>query len=185
MSNDDPLRIATALHSPLLGGSQIATVELATELRRRGHQVDLFVIDEPVDSSVMPLAAEAGFEVEVLPRQRSMHHQARLIRRYVERKQSQVLHVYNEHHWLGALAALALRSSPSCEAVVTNWMMEHHPWIPPHTPLIVGFESLAADSRRLRRGPVWLLEPPVNTELDKPGDETRSEVPDRSPARRR
>lgn len=171
MTAGERLRVATALHSPLLGGSQLGTIELAAELRRRGHQVDMFVIDDEVEVSVLPVAREAGFDVEVLPQEPSLLRQARHIRRFVRDHDAQVLHVYNEHYWLGALAALALRDTPSCAPVVTNWMMEHHPWIPPHAPLIVGFDNLVERSKRVRRGPVWLLEPPVNTELDRPGTE--------------
>ncbi len=164
--NSQGLRIATGLHSPQLGGSQITTIALASRLRKRGHQVEMFVIDQEFKTSALPLAAEAGFDVEVLSAESSLLSQAAQIRRFAERHDSQVVHVYHEHHWLGALVALALRSTPGRAPVVTNWMMENHRWIPPYAPLIVGFESIRDEARELQRGPVWLIEPPVDVDAD-------------------
>ena len=167
MTSREPMRIATGLHSPQLGGSQIATIDLASRLRRRGHQVEMFVIDQEFKTSALPLAEKAGFDVEILPAESNLADQAAQIRSFVERHDAQVAHVYHEHHWLGALVALALRPMAGRSAVVTNWMMENHRWIPPYAPLIVGFESIRDEAQRLQRGPVWLIEPPVDLDLDR------------------
>ncbi|MGB5758706.1 MAG: glycosyltransferase family 4 protein, partial [Acidimicrobiales bacterium] len=165
------MRIATGLHSPQLGGSQIATIDLASRLRRRGHQVEMFVIDQEFKTSALPLAEKAGFDVEILPAESNLADQAAQIRSFVQRHDAQVAHVYHEHHWLGALVALALRPMAGRSAVVTNWMMENHRWIPPYAPLIVGFESIRDEAQRLQRGPVWLIEPPVDLDLDRLDEE--------------
>jgi glycosyltransferase involved in cell wall biosynthesis len=47
-------------------------------------------------------------------------------------------------------------------------MMENHRWIPPYAPLIVGFESIRDEAAGLQRGPVWLIEPPVDVDRDRP-----------------
>ena len=168
MAGIEPMRIAIGLHSPQLGGSQINTIALASRLRQRGHAVEMFVIDQEFKTSALPLAVEAGFEVEVFPAESTLAAQAAHIRSFIERHDAQVTHVYHEHHWLGALLALALRTMPGRAGVVTNWMMEHHRWIPPYLPLIVGFEALRDESRELQRGPVWLVEPPVDVDADAP-----------------
>jgi glycosyltransferase involved in cell wall biosynthesis len=84
----------------------------------------------------------------------------------VDRHQAQVLHVYHEDHWLGPLAAIALRSRPDRALHVTNWMMENNRWLPLWAPLIVGTEALRDEAQHLQRGPVWLLEPPVDVDRD-------------------
>ena len=61
-----PLRVALGLHSLELGGSQVNTVDLAGELRRHGHYVVLWAIDDrPHKTSIRPVAANAGFEAAV------------------------------------------------------------------------------------------------------------------------
>jgi glycosyltransferase involved in cell wall biosynthesis len=161
------MRIAIGLHSPQLGGSQIATIDLARRLRCRGHHVEMFVIDQTFKTSALPLAEKAGFSVEILPAESTLLKQAARIRSFVTKHDSQVVHVYHEHHWLGALVALAVRPLAGRSAVVTNWMMENHRWIPPYVPLIVGFESLQDEAQALQRAPVWLIEPPVDTDSDR------------------
>lgn len=165
-TTDGPMRIAIGLHSPLLGGSQLNTIDLATHLRARGHDVAMFVIDQEVKVSVLGIAKAAGFDVEVLPTESSLTAQARPIRRFIDSHGSQVLHVYHEDHWLGPLASIATRSRRGVSVVVTNWMMENNRWLPMYAPLILGTEALADEARSIQRGPVWCLEPPVDLDHD-------------------
>jgi glycosyltransferase involved in cell wall biosynthesis len=162
------MRIAIGIHSLQLGGSQINTVDLASGLRDRGHDVHLFVIHQEFKVTIAPLVERAGFELEVLPPESSLRRQARHLRAVVDRHRSQVLHVYHEDHWLGPLAAIALRPRPGRALVVTNWMMENNRWLPPWAPLVVGTEALREEATSLQRGPVWLLEPPVDIDRDAP-----------------
>ena len=163
-----PMRIAIGIHSLQLGGSQVNTVDLSRQLRDRGHDVHLFAIHEDFKVSIVPVAERAGFDIEVLPAESSLWSQARRITEVVDRHDAQVLHVYHEDHWLGPLASMALRSRPGRALVVTNWMMENNRWLPPHAPLILGTEALCEEARCIQRGPVWLIEPPVDTERDAP-----------------
>lgn len=168
-----PMRISIGIHSLQLGGSQVNTVDLARELRSRGHDVHMFAIYEAFKVTIVPIAEAAGFEIEVLPAQSTLSEQARWITEVTDRHDAHVVHVYHEDHWLGPLAAMALRARPKRSLVVTNWMMKNNKWLPPHAPLIVGTEGLCAGARPFQRGPVWLLEPPVDTERDAP-DAARS-----------
>lgn len=161
-----PLRIAIGLHSPLLGGSQINTIDLSTRLRPRGHDVVLFVVEQEVKVSVLPIAEKAGFDVVVIPAAPSLTAQAGHIRNLVRDHDSQIVHVYHEDHWLGPIAALALRPYDDRAVVVTNWMMENNRWLPMFAPLIVGTEALRDEALTFQRGPVWVLEPPVDVSGD-------------------
>lgn len=165
----EPLRIAVGIHSLQLGGSQINTIDLASGLRARGHDVRLFAIDQPPIVSVEPVAERAGFEITKIPAESSLVRQARRITEIVDRWDPQIVHVYHEDHWLGPLGSIALLRRPEVALVVTNWMMENNAWLPLHAPLIVGFERLREEAAsRLQRGPVYLLEPPVDVDHDAP-----------------
>lgn len=163
------MTVAMGLHSMQLGGSQINTIDLSARLRDMGHRVVLWAIDSPEDRarvSVRPIAEAAGFDVIPVPTASSLTSQARRITALVDAHDADVLHVHHEDHWLGPLASIALRSRPGRVAVVTNWMMRNNRWLPPHAPLIVGTEALRDEARTYQRGPVWLLEPPVNVARD-------------------
>ena len=168
---DRPLRVALGLHSLQLGGSQINTVDLGVELRDRGHDVTLWAIDaKRYEATIDAHAAAAGFEIELLAAEHTVRAQARHVRDLVDRLDADVLHVHHENHWLGPVAAVATRSRPGCASVVTNWMMEHTHYLPRHASLIVGFPRLRDEAASHRPGPVFVLEPPVNTDRDRVDD---------------
>jgi glycosyltransferase involved in cell wall biosynthesis len=52
--------------------------------------------------------------------------------------------------------------------LATNMTMAHMRTIPPEIPLTAGTQEIVDASRAVRRGPVWLLEPPVDTRADDP-----------------
>jgi glycosyltransferase involved in cell wall biosynthesis len=162
------MRIAIGLHSMLLGGSQINTIDLAAELRRRGHDVVLFAID-PIErsASIEPVAAEASLDIVRLDPSGGFRTQAKRITELVDATDAEILHVFHEDGHLGPIAALALRSRPGTALVVTNWMMANTHWIPPHATLLVGFRALQREASSFHRGPIGLIEPPVNTERDR------------------
>ncbi|MBO0729339.1 MAG: glycosyltransferase family 4 protein [Acidimicrobiaceae bacterium] len=161
------MRIALGLHSLQLGGSQINTVDFATELRRRGHEVLLWAIDEgSYKATIEPVAKEIGFDVHKLPAENRLRRQATHVSRLVDEFMADILHVHHEHHWLGPVATLAMLSRPGKGLVVTNWMMENTHYMPPHAVLIVGTEALGREASARRPGPVAVIEPPVNLERD-------------------
>ncbi len=163
------LRIAVGIHSLQLGGSQLNTIDLSSRLRDRGHDVMIFAIDEPAQVSVEPVAKEAGFEIVRVPTASTLRTQAGHITDVVDDHAADMVHVYHEDHWLGPLGAIALLRRPGRALVVTNWMMRNNPWLPRYAPLIVGTQALVDEAKEsFQKGPVWLLEPPVDTDSDSP-----------------
>jgi glycosyltransferase involved in cell wall biosynthesis len=161
------MRIALGLHSLQLGGSQINTLDFGTELRKRGHEVLLWAIEEgSYKATIEPVAKEAGFDVRKLPAENRLRKQAIHVGRLVDEFNADVLHVHHEHHWLGPVASLAMVARPGRGIVVTNWMMENTHYMPPHAVLIVGTEALRREAACRRPGPVAVIEPPVNLGRD-------------------
>lgn len=163
------MRVAIGLHSMLLGGSQINTIDLAAELRRRGHDVVVFAIDAtPRSSSIQPVADAAGIEIQQLDPSGNLRAQAKAIGALVDNHRSEVLHVYHEHGHLGPVGAMVVSRRPAIGLVVTNWMMENTRWLPPHASLVVGFRDLRREASTYHRGPIHVIEPPVDLERDRP-----------------
>jgi glycosyltransferase involved in cell wall biosynthesis len=159
------------------GGCQINAVDLARELRTRGHQVTLFAVaDDPI-VSVVPLAQEHGFEIEVLPAEATPIDQGRHIDALVTRHQADVVHVFGS--WLAEPATFGLARHPFTALVVLNWTMANTPGLPPFSPLLVGTEALRSTASRRLRAPVLLLEPPVDTEADRVDARAASEFRER------
>ena len=103
------LRIAIGLYSLELGGSQINTIDLASELRRRGHDVAIFVADYRIlDTTILPVAEAASFVIHQLPRESTVKRQAHHVRKFVDDHQADVVHVFHEAEWLGPVGAVAL-----------------------------------------------------------------------------
>ena len=46
--------------------------------------------------------------------------------------------------------------------------MQVSPYVPPSVPLIMGTEDLGDEARRSHGGPVWVLEPPIDSDSDSP-----------------
>ncbi len=159
------MRILVGLEGLALGGCPINALDLARTLRDRGHQVDVFAIDEQVRVSLLPYAERTGFEVVRLPQEAGLPARAAQIRRLARRLGSDVIHVYGP--WLAPAASIAAASLGSSAAVVTNWTMENV-FYTAETPLIVGTSALRREAEARLPAPVWLLEPPVDLGADRP-----------------
>jgi glycosyltransferase involved in cell wall biosynthesis len=157
------LRIGIGLAGLALGGCQLNALDLAASMRARGHEVRVFAVhDEPI-VSVLPVADKLGLPVEVLPQLTTTAGNARSIRRFLKANRLQVLHGFGP--WMAAPMAVAAAPG-ACAVLVTNWNMHHVRGLPPLIPLVVGTEELQQTARHA--GPVWLLEPPVDTRADVP-----------------
>lgn len=162
-----PLRVAFVLEGLAFGGCPVNAVNLAVELRRRGHHVHLVAVDEDVRVSIQPLVAKAGLELEVVPRDVGLWGRAAQLRRVLDRRDLSVVHVFAP--WLGRPAALAVGTDPTRAVVVLNWNMENQFPTTGRTPLVVGTRELRDEAlERLPGGSVWLLEPPVDLAADRP-----------------
>lgn len=166
-----PLRIVVGLETLKLGGTPLNALDLAREMRRRGHEVSVFAIRDDPQVSVRPYAEQCGFDVTVLPARNSSFKLAGDIRRFIVERDADVVHVYGP--WLGRPAALALRGTRKRVAVVTNWMMENV-FYTGALPVIVGTRQLRDEAAVRVRGRVWLVEPPIDLEVDRPDAEARN-----------
>ena len=162
-----PLSIVIGLEGLALGGCPINALDLGRSLRERGHRVSVFAIDEDVPVSLLPYAENSGFTVTLLPAGAGIASLARRIRDVAERESADVVHVFAP--WLGPAATAAMAASRRRRsAVVTNWMMANVSYTPQCTPLILGTRMLQQEAQAAHRSRVWLMEPPVDVESDRP-----------------
>lgn len=162
-----PLSIVIGLEGLALGGCPINALDLGRAMRDRGHRVSVFAIDEDVRVSLLPYAERSGFAITRFPTGTGIASLARRIRALAERESADVVHVFAP--WLGPAAAVATAAGRHRRAaVVTNWMMENVSYTPQRTPLILGTRALQQEAQGMHRSPVWLMEPPVDVEKDRP-----------------
>jgi glycosyltransferase involved in cell wall biosynthesis len=167
---EPPLSVVIGLEGLALGGCPINALDLGRALRRRGHRVSVFAIDEDVRVSLLPYAERCGLTVYRFPSATGIVPLSRRIRELVERESADVVHVFAP--WLGPAATVAAAASRRHRsAVVTNWMMENVDYTPRRTPLILGTRALQREAQAGHGGRVWLMEPPVDIELDRPDQE--------------
>ena len=160
------LSIVIGLEGLALGGCPINAIDLARTLRRRGHRLAVFAIDEPVKVSLLPYAERAGFEVTLLPTRASGPSRALQIHRFASAENADVIHVFGP--WLGPAAWAAAAFGARRTATVTNWTMENVSYTPSGMPMIVGTRGLQREAESTHRGPVPLMEPPVDLDADRP-----------------
>ncbi|MGY1694446.1 glycosyltransferase family 4 protein [Geodermatophilus sp. SYSU D00814] len=160
-----PLRVLVYPHTMEIGGSQLNALEIAAAVRDRGHEVLLYA----PDGDLLSHAHDLG--LEHVPAATAPFHPSPTVTadlaRLVRDRGLDVLHGYE---WPPALEAFAVRAlRPHVAAVATVMSMAVPPFLPSSMPLVVGTQRLADQARRVRRGPVQLLEPPVDTQANRPG----------------
>ncbi|MGY1831485.1 glycosyltransferase [Geodermatophilus sp. SYSU D01180] len=160
-----PLRIVVYPHTMEVGGSQLNALQIAAAVRDLGHDVLLYA----PDGDLLPRALAMG--LEHVPSTTAPFHPSptvtRDLARLVRARGIDVLHGYE---WPPALEAVAVRALlPEVAAVATVMSMAVPPFLPSSMPLVVGTQRLADRAARTRRGPVRLIEPPVDTRADRPG----------------
>lgn len=166
---DDQLSIVIGLEGLALGGCPINAIDLGRTLRTRGHEVEVFAIEEKAKVSLLPVAERAGFDVTVLPANANGLVRSRQMRQMMNRSSADIIHVFGP--WLGPAATVAAGGLRRRAAVVTNWTMDNVHYTPAGTTLIVGTRQLQREAERWHRGPVELQEPPVDLDADLPDPE--------------
>lgn len=161
-----PLSVLIGLEGLALGGCPINALDLGRTLRGRGHRVEVFAIDEQVRTSLLPYAERSGFSPVRLPARSGTLARAVQIRRLAAASSADVVHVFGP--WLGRAATIAAAGPSPRSAVVTNWMMENVGYVPPRTPLILGTRELRDEAEQIQGRHVWLMEPPVDLDADRP-----------------
>ena len=153
-----------------LGGSSINAIDLAAAIRDHGH--DAMVLARPgplaerVAASGVPLVT-----VPVPDRPRPSPVAVRALRDAVRRHRIDLVHTYEFWTCVEAFYAAGVLGG-GVPVLGTVMSMELADFLPRTVPLTVGFLDLLEEARTRRRGPVHLLEPPVDTAIDRPGVDT-------------
>jgi glycosyltransferase involved in cell wall biosynthesis len=159
------LRIMTCPHELIRGGSQIIAIQLAAELRDRGHEVEIYAFPGPLTEYIESF----GLPYRPAPpsRGRSMRPYAlAAFVREIRRFRPDIVHTYEA---LGSVASSRASFLAPHRNVTTVSSMDVPDFIPEDGPLLVGTARLAAGQAG-RRGGVELMEPVVDADFDAPGD---------------
>jgi glycosyltransferase involved in cell wall biosynthesis len=143
---------------------EINAIDLANAMRQRGHDVRLFAERED-DQSAIDVALERGVEIEVLdssgPR---IGRLARALNDLVRSFEPDVVHTYGRWPTWGAF--LGPHLTKGIPLLSTEYAMEVPAWGPRSPHLIVGTENIARLTRSWYTGPLHVLEPPVDPEVN-------------------
>lgn len=158
------MRIIVYPHAMELGGSQLNAIQLAGAVRDRGHEV--LVVSEP--GPLVARVHQLGLPHVELPAQRRYPSPAvaRRLARLVGEFRAGVVHGYEWPPAIEAFFGCGLRGTAT---VTTVMSMSVVPFLPRERPLLVGTDAIRNSALALGYRQVTLLEPPVDTELDRPG----------------
>lgn len=159
------MRIIVYPHAMELGGSQLNAIQLAGAMANRGH--DVMVVSEP--GPLVDRVHELGLPHVGLPahRRRPSPQVALQLIRLVRDFRADVVHGYE---WPPAVEAYFGPGLLRGTAVVGTIMsMSVVGFLPRGLPLLVGTEDIRAGALAAGYRSVTLLEPPVDTDADRPG----------------
>ncbi|MBP0454419.1 glycosyltransferase family 4 protein [Kitasatospora sp. RG8] len=163
-----PVRVLVHLNNLALGGAQLNAVDIARTLRDRGHAPVLFALGVDGPAPLVDLAAGHGLEVVVAGGPDTPHAEIRRRLGVLAAKHgSQLLHAWevraarNSYFGPGRYGRLPV--------VTTFYGIRMLRGLPRHQPLVLGLGALMGDGRAFGHRDVSLIEPPVNTAGDAPG----------------
>jgi glycosyltransferase involved in cell wall biosynthesis len=159
------MRIIVYPHSMEIGGSQLNAVQLAGAVRDRGH--DVIVVAEP--GPLVDTVHALRLEHVAIPerRRRPSLRVARQLTALVRERSVDVVHGYEWPPAVEAFYGPRLRlGTPVLATVLSSSIV---PFLPRPIPLLVGTEQLQHAARDAGYPRVNLMEPPVDTDLDRPG----------------
>jgi len=148
----------------IIGGSQINAIDLAARTAAAGHEVMIYGRPGPLVDYIRGKGLRY-IEANDLHYRPAPQRIAQL-RDLARRESIDLIHAYEWPSCLDAyLGAGILGKVP---VVCTVLSMSVSPFVPPSLPLVMGTADLADEAQAMRPGPVWTLEPPIDTELDNP-----------------
>jgi glycosyltransferase involved in cell wall biosynthesis len=161
------MRILVAPHSLDIGGSQINAIDLAAGAAGAGHEVILYGRPGPLEDRI----AAHGLEFVAARRLRYRPAPSRItqLARLARRRRLDLVHAYEWPPCLDAYFGPHLLLG--VPLICTVFSMSVSPLVPNSTPLIMGTEALGEEARRVHEAPVWVLEPPIDTDADHPAVE--------------
>jgi hypothetical protein len=158
-----PLRVLVCPHELVTGGSQLTAIAFAERLRDRGHVVEVYAPRGPL----VEMLERRGLPYRAAPSTGAAGPRAVLsMTREIARFAPDIVHTFESSPTVSSVAASLLRPH---RAVATMLSMDVPDFLPTHRPLLVGTAALAEEAGS-RRGDVHLMEPPIDVDLDAPGD---------------
>ena len=162
------MRVLVYPHELAIGGSQINAIDLAAAIQDLGHEAVVYAQNGPLRSYVSEekgLRYVAAHDLKYRPAPTRIAQVARIARA----ERIDVIHAYEWPPCLDAfLGAGVLLNVP---VVCTVLSMGFTPMIPSTVPLLMGTEELAAEVSRRFSGEVGVMEPPIDTDLDRPDND--------------
>ncbi len=159
------MRLLVYPHDLSIGGSQINAIDLAAGVADAGHDVVVYGIPGPL----VDLIEQRG--LRFLPARRLRYRPApsriAQLATIARREHLDLIHAYEWPPCLDAYycAGLILGVPVLCTVLGMTVM----PYVPASVPLIMGTADLGDEARRVQRGDVWVLEPPIDVTRDHPG----------------
>jgi L-malate glycosyltransferase len=158
------MRLLVAPHDLNIGGSQINAIDLAAGAAAAGHEVIVYSRPGPLVEYVEKLGLEF---VEARPlKYRPAPSRIVQLRELARKRRLDLIHAYEWPPCLDAYFGAHLTDGVPLLCTVLS--MAVPPFLPPSVPLVMGTEALGAEARARHRGPVWVLEPPIDTDADSP-----------------
>lgn len=152
------LRLIVCPHELEMGGSQLTAIELAALAQARGHQVIIFAPPGPLSTQV----ANLGLQHVVSPPANVLSRQ--WMKALIKLSLSWNADLVHTYEWAPSLAASFSRFlCRDFQLAMTTLSMDIPDFLPRTVPLIVGTEKLRRQVA-LRPGPVYLMEPPIDTD---------------------
>lgn len=160
------MKVLVVAHRMELGGTQVNAIDLAAEVQKAAD-VQVLMAAAPGPSVGMPRAAET--QLRRLP-DPARHPSLNVIRALdtVEREfHPDLVHVWDWTQCFDAYPGLYLQRRLPVLCSVMSMVVPR--FIPRQLTTTFGTVQLAEKASRMRRGPVRLLEPPVDLEANHPG----------------
>jgi glycosyltransferase involved in cell wall biosynthesis len=166
---DGRLRILVYPHELAMGGSQINALELAGAVRDLGHDVFVFA----TKGVLLDKVEELDLPYIEAPRSRFAVDPA-TIRKLSTTVRELGIDLVHAYEWTATVNTTFCHGlNPAMNAVMTVLSMDVPDFLPRHVPLIVGTRALA-DLEERRRDKIHVIEPPIDTELNKPRRDSSS-----------
>lgn len=158
------MRLLVYPHDLQIGGSQINAIDLAATVAEVGHEVVVYGIPGPLVEYI----EQRGLRFIPARRLRYRPAPSRIVQLAQIARDSRLdlIHAYEWPPCLDAYygAGLVIGVPVLC----TVLSMAVMPYVPASVPLIMGTSDLGDEARKVQRGGVWVLEPPIDVVHDHP-----------------
>ncbi|WP_235423641.1 glycosyltransferase family 4 protein [Pseudarthrobacter chlorophenolicus] len=166
---NDRMRILVYPHELAMGGSQINALDLAAAVRELGHDVFIYA----TDGVLLDKVNELGLPYIRAPRSR-FSVDPRTIRKLNSTVRQMNIDIVHAYEWTAIVnTAFGPHLTGKHKAVMTVLSMDVPNFLPRDIPMIVGTQGLA-EMEAQRRDDIHVIEPPINTELNKSTGKVRA-----------